>query len=51
MALLYTRKADRKRLALTAAPLLLSGQKPNENLPQLESGAGDTAKNRAKSGA
>jgi integrase len=40
MALLYTRKADRKRLALQAAPLLMSAQTSNENLPHLGSGAG-----------
>lgn len=51
MALLYTRKADRKRLASIAAPLLLSGQTPNENLPHLGSGAGATADVRKKSGA
>src|SRR5215470_11698118 len=40
MALLYTRKADRKRLASMAAPLLLPAQMPNENRPHLGSGAG-----------
>jgi integrase len=50
MALLYTRKADRKRLASAAAPLLLA-QTPNENLPHLGSGAGASADVRAKSGA
>jgi integrase len=39
MALVYTRKADRKRLAAQAAPLLLA-QSSNENRPHLESGAG-----------
>ena len=51
MALLYTRKADRKRLASQAAPLLLSAQTPNENLPHLGSGAGAGVNTRAKSGA
>ena len=42
MALVYTRKADRKRLASTAAPLLLlPTQTQNENRPHLGSGAGD----------
>jgi hypothetical protein len=41
MALIYTRKADRKRLASAAAPLLLlPTQMQNENRPHLESGAG-----------
>ena len=41
MALIYTRKADRKRLASTAAPLLLlPTQTQNENRPHPESGAG-----------
>lgn len=41
MALIYTRKADRKRLASTAAPLLLlPTQTLNENRPHLGSGAG-----------
>lgn len=53
MAMLYTRKADRRRLASAAAPLLLlsSAQTTNENRPHLGSGAGDSAKERAKSGA
>jgi len=46
MALLYTRKADRKRLAAAAAPLLLQAQTPNEKLPHLGSGAGASAKHR-----
>ena len=52
MALLYTRKADRKRLAATAGPLLAPppAQTPNEQLPHLGSGAGPGAKRRAKSG-
>jgi hypothetical protein len=41
MALIYTRKADRKHLASAAAPLLLlPTQMQNENRPHLESGAG-----------
>ena len=49
MALLYTRKADRKRLASMAGPLLLPAQTPNENRPHLGSGAGARLKRRAKS--
>jgi integrase len=48
MALLSTRKADRKRLAHDAAPLLLA-QKSNENLPHLGSGEGASANMGAKS--
>jgi integrase len=51
MALLYTRKADRKRLAWQAAPLLLPAQTSNEKVPHHGSGAGAKAKPRAKSGA
>jgi hypothetical protein len=41
MALIYNPKADRKRLASAAAPLLLlPTQIQNENRPHLESGAG-----------
>ena len=50
MALVYTRKADRKRLAQTAGPLLLA-QIKNEERPHLESGAGIEAKPRTKTGA
>ncbi len=52
MALLYTRKADRKLLAASAGPLLAPppAQTPNENVPHLRSGAGTSAKHRAKSG-
>jgi integrase len=40
MALIYTRKADRKRLASAAAPLLLTQtQTENEKRPHLRSGA------------
>lgn len=49
MALVYTRKADRRRLAAQAGPLLASAQIPNENLPHLGSGAGFSANDRAKS--
>jgi len=49
MALLYTRKADRKRLASQAAPLLLPAQTSNEKVPHLGSGAGAGADVRAKS--
>lgn len=50
MALLYTRKAGRKRLARDAARLLLPAQAANEEIPHLRSGAGASAKRRAKSG-
>ena len=50
MALLYTRKADRKRLASQAAPLLVSAQTSNENLPHLGSGVGETGNSRKVSG-
>jgi hypothetical protein len=48
MALAYTRKADRKRLALSAAPLLI--QPENENRPHLEPGEGARAKKADISG-
>jgi hypothetical protein len=53
MAPLYTRKADRRLPAASAGPLLAppAAQTPNENLPHLRSGAGASAKHRAKSGA
>lgn len=52
MALLYTRKADRRRLASMAAPLLLPpAQTTNEQIPHLGSGAGHGSKRGAKSGA
>jgi integrase len=50
MALVYTRKADRKRLALSAVNLLLPVQPQNEKRPHLGSGAGASANVRAKSG-
>jgi integrase len=50
MALVYTRKADRKRLASMAAPLLLSAQTSNENVPHLGSGAGDSENSPKHSG-
>jgi integrase len=47
MALIYTRKADRKRLASTAAPLLLlPAQTQNEIRPHLGSGAGASSNSR-----
>jgi integrase len=49
MALLYTRKADRKRLAAMAAPLLLQAQ--TSNIPHLGSGAGGNGNSHQKSGA
>jgi integrase len=51
MALLYTRKADRKRLASMAAPLLLTAQAENEKFPHLGPGEGAKAKQSTKSGA
>jgi integrase len=51
MALLYTRKADRKRLAAAAAPLLLPARTSNEESPHLGSGAGDSDNSRKRSGA
>jgi integrase len=50
MALLYTRKADRRHLASEAAQKLLPAQTPNENLPHLGSGAGVEEKARTKTG-
>jgi hypothetical protein len=51
MASLYTRKADRKRLASMAAPLLLlSARTSNEILPHLGSGEGASANSHKKSG-
>jgi len=58
MALHYTRKADRKRLAAAAAPLLLAqsanasslARTTNDNRPHLGSGAGASANDQAKSG-
>jgi integrase len=51
MALLYTRKADRKRLASMAGPLLLTAQAENETFPHLRSGAGEKPKRSRKTGA
>jgi integrase len=51
MAQHYTRSADRTRLAHDAAQLLLPAQAGNEKRPHLRSGAGMSAKRRAKSGA
>lgn len=50
MALVYTRKADRKRLAAQAAPLILA-QSQNENRPHLESSAGTKPNIGGKTGA
>jgi integrase len=49
MAQLYTRAADRARLARDAANLLLPAQSENKKRPHLRSGAGASAKARAKS--
>ena len=51
MAAIYTRAADRKRLATDAAPLLLPAHSENETPAPAESSAGDSANARAKSGA
>jgi integrase len=50
MAAIYTRTADRKRLAKDAATLLLPAHSENETPAPAESGAGDSANARAKSG-
>jgi integrase len=52
MALLYTRKADRRKLAAIAGPLLAppQAQTSNENLPHLGSGAGENVNSRKVSG-
>jgi integrase len=47
MALVYTRKADRRRLAAQAGPLLLA-QSPNEKVPHLGPGAGASPNSSAK---
>jgi hypothetical protein len=51
MALLYTRKADRERLASMAAPLLLAAQAENGKFPHLGSGEGVKLKRSTKTGA
>jgi integrase len=51
MALLYTRNADRKRLARDAASLLLPAQSENKNRPHLGSGEGENSERSTKSGA
>ena len=48
MALLYTKKADRKRLAAAAAPLLIE-RKEHENAPHLASSASFSDNNATKS--
>jgi integrase len=50
MALLYTRKADRKRLAADAASKLLPAHISNEKVPHFGSGAGVGANRSTKSG-
>jgi integrase len=50
MAQLYTRAADRSRLARDAAQLLLPEQSGNKKLPHPRSGAGGKPKRREKSG-
>lgn len=52
MALLYTRRADRRRLAAQAAPLLMpAAQTTNEKRPHLDPGEGEKPKSENKSGA
>src|SRR5262249_60322770 len=51
MAAIYTRAADRKRLAKDAAPLLFPAHSANRTPTPAESRAGDSANIRAKSGA
>ena len=49
MALQYTRKADRRRLAATAGPMLAQAQTSNENVPHLGPGAGSKPNPQKKS--
>jgi len=51
MASHYTRSADRKRLAATAAVMLLPAQKKNTGVPQSRSVAGKRRKTAKKTGA
>jgi integrase len=51
MATHYTRAANRKKLALGAAELLLRDQPENEKVPHLGSGAGEKPKGSTKTGA
>ena len=51
MAAIYTRTADRKRLAKDAAQLLLPAHSVNETPAPAEPGAGESANVRTKSGA
>lgn len=50
MAAHYTRAADKKRLAASAARLLMPAQSENEIRPHLGSGEGADGENIAKSG-
>ena len=51
MATLYTRTADRKRLARDATELLMPARTQNEKRPHLKSSKGARAKSEDKSGA
>jgi hypothetical protein len=51
MAVLYTKKANRKKLAADAAALLLPAQTENAGVPHLSPGAGENQKAQTKTGA
>jgi integrase len=51
MAVLYTKKPSRKKLAADAAALLLPAQTENTEVPHLSPGAGENHKTQAKTGA
>jgi len=50
MAVLYTKKASRRKLAADAAQLLLPAQTENAEVPHLSPGAGENPKKDAKKG-
>jgi integrase len=50
MAVLYTKKANRRKLAATAGALLLPAQTENVDVPHLSPGAGETQKTIGKTG-
>jgi integrase len=51
MALHYTKKASRRKLAADAAVLMLPGRTENANIPHLSPGTGKTQKTAGKTGA
>jgi integrase len=51
MAVLYTKKANRRKLAAAAAALMLPAQAKNVKIPHLSPGAGENQKSQAKTGA